>query len=249
MFAATGTARARNPVGIGGAVMRKMIKKIMVATFCLAVVWLVTAPAVHADDWDKKTRITVNQPFEIPGMILPAGTYIVKIVNLGAVRHVVRIFSEDETKLYATLMGIPDFRPQTTDKTALTFYESEVNRPRALHNWFYPGYQYGIEFAYPKKQAVEIANAAEEPVIAFNEPEPVLREKPALTVEELSEEPLVAVTPGGGEVAIPDVYPEFTPTEPEPTEVPRTATPFPVFGLIGLIAAGAASVIRFRTNS
>lgn len=224
--------------------MLNKIEKIMVAVFCLAVVWLVTAPAVHADDWDKKTRITVNQPFEIPGMVLPAGTYIMKIVDLGAVRHVVRIFNEDETKLYATLMGIPDFRPQTTDKTALTFYESELNQPRAVRNWFYPGYQYGIEFAYPKKQALEIAKAVEEPVIAFKEPEPVLREKPTIAAEELSEEPLVAVTPSGEEIAIP----EFTPPEPEAAEVPKTATPFPLFGLVGLIAAGAASVMRFRNS-
>jgi len=225
--------------------MLKDIEKIMAAAFCLAVVWLVTAPAVHADDWDKATRITVNQPFEIPGMVLPAGTYVVKIVDLAGERHVVRIFSEDESKLYATLMGIPDFRPEATDKSVFTFYESESSRPSVLRSWFYPGHLSGIEFAYPKRQAVEIAKAVEEPVVAFKEPEPVLREKPAIAAEELSEETLVAVTPSGEEVAIP----EFTPTEPEPTEVPRTATPFPVFGLIGLIAAGAASVIRIRTSS
>jgi hypothetical protein len=227
--------------------MRKKIERIMVAAFCLAVVWLVTAPAVHADDWDKATRITVNQPFEIPGMMLPAGTYIVKIVDLAGERHVVRFLSEDESKVYATLIGIPDFRLEPTDKTAITFYESEVNQPRALHNWFYPGHQYGIEFAYPKKQAVAIATAVEEPVIAFKEPEP------AVTVEELLEEPLVAVTPGGEEIEVAEVYPESTPI-PEPEldvealakELPRTATPFPVIGLVGLIAAGAAFVARFR---
>jgi len=225
--------------------MLKNIEKTMVAAFCLAVVWLITAPAVHADDWDKATRITVNQPFEIPGMILPAGTYIVKIVDIPGVRYVVRFLSADESKVCATLIGIPDFRLEPTDKTAITFYEPELNRPSALHNWFYPGHQFGIEFAYPKKQAVAIATAMEEPVIAFK--------GPAVTVEELLDEPLVAVTPGGEEIEVAEVYPGFTPT-PEPElnfetyvkELPRTATPFPVFGLVGLIAAGVASVIRFR---
>jgi hypothetical protein len=235
--------------------MRLKIERFMMAAFCLAVVWLVAAPAVHADDWDKATRITVNQPFEIPGMILPAGTYIVKIVDLVGERHVVRFLSEDESKIYATLIGIPDFRMEPTDKTAITFYESELNRPRPLHSWFYPGNQYGIEFAYPKKQALEIATVMEDPVIAFNEPDTVLPEPVPAVVEELLKEPLVAVTPSGEEVAIPEAYSEFVPTlEPEPgveafvKELPRTATPFPFFGLVGLIGAGAASVIRFRSN-
>src|SRR5689334_6659881 len=103
---------------VGGAAMHKTIGTVIVAAFCLAVVWLATTPAAYADDWDKATRITVNQPFEIPGMVLPAGTYIIKIVDLAAERHVVRILSGDESKIYATLIGIPDFRLEPTDKTA-----------------------------------------------------------------------------------------------------------------------------------
>jgi hypothetical protein len=223
-----------------------MLRKVVVAALALAVVWLWTTPAAYADDWNKATRITVNQPFEIPGMILPAGTYVIKIVDLAAERHVVRFLSEDESKIYATLIAIPDFRLVPTEKTAITFYESEMNRPRPLHSWFYPGYQYGIEFAYPEKRAMEIAKAVEEPVIAFKTPEsPVV-------IEELLAEPLVEVTPQGEEVEVAAVYPEFTTEqEPEvegevwqPLSLPRTATVFPLLGLIGLAAAGAAWTIR-----
>jgi hypothetical protein len=125
----------------------------IVAAFCLVVIYLAAAPATYADDWDKATRITVNQPFRIPGVILPAGTYIMKIVDLGGERHVVRVrfLSVDESKLYATVIGIPDFRLDPADKTVISFHESELSRPRALRSWFYPGHQFGIEFAYPKK--------------------------------------------------------------------------------------------------
>jgi hypothetical protein len=227
-----------------------MFKRITMVAFSLAVVWLVMTPAVYADDWDKATRITVNQPFEIPGMVLPAGTYIIKIVDLAAERHVVRFLSEDESKIYATLIGIPDFRLEPTEKTVITFYESEFNRPRPLHNWFYPGRQYGIEFAYPVKRAAAIAKAVEEPVLAYKEPEPLVREKPT----PFWEEPLVEVTPQGEEVELAEVYPEFTPT-PEPElgpeffeplpELPRTATPLPLLALAGLVGAGVASTVRF----
>jgi len=230
-----------------------MFKRFTVAAFSLAVVWLLMTPATYADDWDKATRITVNQPFEIPGMILPAGTYVVKIVDLAAERHVVRFLSADERKVYATLIAIPDFRLEPTEKTSMTFYESEMNRPRALHAWFYPGHQYGIEFAYPEKRAAEIARVAEEPVVAYKEPDFFWAETPApAPFEELWAEPLVEVTPAGEEVEIAAVNPEFNPVEgpalepefAEPLALPRTATAFPLVAFMGLLAAGAATAIR-----
>jgi hypothetical protein len=227
-----------------------MLKRMIGAAFSLAVVWLLTTPAAFADDWDKATRITVNQSFEIPGMILPAGTYVMKIVDLAAERHVVRFTSEDGLTIYATLIGIPSFRLHTTEKTALTFYEAETNGPPPLHAWFYPGRQYGIEFAYPERRATRIAAVSEEPVVAFRDWEEIPAETPS--VKELLEEPLVTVEPTGEEGEVAAVYPEFTPVEepelgPEyslPLALPRTATLFPLVLVIGLLAAATASGIR-----
>ena len=36
-------------------------------------------PVVHADDWNQATRFTFNQPVQVPGHILPAGTYFLPI--------------------------------------------------------------------------------------------------------------------------------------------------------------------------
>lgn len=222
-----------------------MLKRVTVAAFFLAVVWLVMTPAAYADDWDKATRMTVNQPIGIPGMVLPAGTYIVKIVDLVGERHVVRFLSEDESKVFATLIGIPNFRLEPTDKTSFIFHEAEEYQPRSLHAWFYPGYQYGIEFAYPERQAFQIAQVVEPPVVEFKEPEPVFEEP----VEEPIEEPIVSITAAAEEPALPVFTPveepELGPEFFEPLQLPRTATPFPLAALVGLLAAGAASTIRF----
>jgi len=203
--------------------MWKRIVELALVGFLLSMIWSLTALSAYADDWDKRTKITVNQPFEIPGMILPAGTYIVKLVDIASERHVVRFLSEDEKKIYATLIGIPDFRLEPTDTTSLTFYEAKAGSVRPLHAWFYPGHQFGIEFAYPEKRAVEIAEIAEEHVIATPEPEfePITEAGPAPppTVTELLEEPFVAVEPGGEEVAIAEVHPEVT-VEPSPEVTP-----------------------------
>jgi len=228
-----------------------MFKKITVAAFSLAAVWLLTTPAAFADEWDKLTRFTVNQPFQIPGGItLPAGTYLVKIVDLVADRYVVRFTSEDGLTIYSTTLAFPNFRPEATDKTVLTFREAEPNEARPIHTWFYPGRQFGVEFAYPEKRPVEFSALAEEPVTPFKESAPVFREKPAEPVEEFVEEPVVAVAEP--EEAKPVEYPEFVPVEEpelglefaEPLPLPKTATPFPAIGLIGLIAAGVASSLR-----
>jgi hypothetical protein len=234
--------------------MLKEIKTLLVAVFCLSVISVVSAPAASAnDDWDKKTTITVNQPFEVGRKILPAGTYVLKIVDLLSDRTVVRFFGSDETTIYATVIGIPDFRLRPSEKAEITFYESEPARPRALHAWFYPGYQYGIEFVYPKARAVEIAKVAEEHVMAVREPEPVLtfpEPPPEPTVEELLAEPVIAIEPGGEEAELAEVHPEavVVPPEVEPPApapvLPKTATPFSLIALIGLLAAGAASTVR-----
>src|SRR5262245_169043 len=101
----------------------------------------------------------------------------------------------------------------------MTFYETDPGNPQPLHAWFYPGSQFGLEFAYPERRAAQIAAVTEEHVIATKEPEFVLvvpeaAPAPAPIVPELLEEPLVAVEPTGKEVELAEVHPETTPLPP-----------------------------------
>ncbi len=90
--------------------MFKEIKIALLLAFSLLAILCLSPSSMYADDWDKATKITVNHPFEIPGMILPAGTYVFKIVDLPGERHAVRVFNEDESAIYATLLAVPDLR-------------------------------------------------------------------------------------------------------------------------------------------
>jgi hypothetical protein len=38
-------------------------------------------PAVRADAWDQKTVFTFSAPVEVPGQLLPAGTYVFKLAD------------------------------------------------------------------------------------------------------------------------------------------------------------------------
>ena len=100
---------------------------------------------VMADDWDKKTEFTINQPVSIPGhVVLPAGSYVIK--RLSAVNSVVQILDKTETKVYATLFAVPDFVMNPPDKPMLTFQEMPEGTPIALKSWYYPGSSTAYEF-------------------------------------------------------------------------------------------------------
>jgi hypothetical protein len=213
-----------------------------IAALCLAIIWVVV-PNANAQRFDRGTKITINQPFQVPGTALPAGTYMFRIMDVPGTRNVVQILNADETHTYAIVLGIPDFTLKPKDDTDISFYEAEPGVPLPLHAWFYPGYNSGVEFVYPKAKALEIARASGEPVLATPwEPEYI--PEPG----ELATEPLVTIEPSGKEVEVAAVHPEpaeLWPTETEVVALPKTASPFPVIALTGLLAAAGAGAVRF----
>src|SRR5258706_12695655 len=48
---------------------------------------------------------------------------------------------------------------ETPSKTIFTFYEMPAGQAEVMHEWFYPGDNYGQEFAYGKKRQAEILAA------------------------------------------------------------------------------------------
>ena len=78
-------------------------------------------PLAHADEWDKATKITFSEPVEVPGRVLPAGTYTFKLLDSASNRHIVQIFNEDRSALITTIMAIPNERLEPAGKTILTY--------------------------------------------------------------------------------------------------------------------------------
>jgi Protein of unknown function (DUF2911) len=126
------------------------------------------AVAAHATEEDQATRITFDQPVQIPGQILPAGTYMFRLVedeNL----NLVQISNANQTHTYAILQTIAAERLDPTGHTVLTLAEPENGRPDALLKWFYQGDTFGHEFVYSKAQEQELAQSRQETVVASNE--------------------------------------------------------------------------------
>src|SRR5262245_49593709 len=138
---------------------------IMISCFVVALIFL--APSVRGDEWNLMTRFTVNQPFEVPNMVLQPNTpYVIQLYDSPAERHVVQIYNSDRTKLLTSFFGVSDERREPADKTVFSFIETEPGQPLPVKEWFYPGRLTGLEFVYPKQQAMEIARHAREPILA-----------------------------------------------------------------------------------
>jgi len=143
-------------------------KKAAIVVCCFIFTLVLVAPAVvHSDEWNLRTRFTVNHPFEVPGMVLQPDTrYVIRLYDSPAERHVVQLYNNDETKLLTTFMAVSDERSEPADNTVFTFVETEPGYPLPMKEWFYPGRISGLEFIYPKDQAMEIARHATEPILA-----------------------------------------------------------------------------------
>ncbi len=127
-----------------------------------------TVATAQAPDTNNMTIVTFSAPVSLPGMTLPAGSYMFKLADSQVNRNIVQVFDKDRSKMYATILAIPAERDKPADETVITFGESPANTAPAIRFWYYPGDKRGQEFAYPKKQAQAIANAAHTSVLAID---------------------------------------------------------------------------------
>jgi len=125
------------------------------AAMCLGA--LTFAPNAMADQWNKRTIITVGEPIQVPGKVLQPGKYVMRLMDSPSNRHIVQIFNADESQLQTTVLAIPNYRLQPTGRTEFQWWETPAGQPKAMRAWFYPGDNFGQEFAYPKQEAVSIA--------------------------------------------------------------------------------------------
>jgi hypothetical protein len=181
---------------------------------------------------DRATIVTISAPVSVAGTVLPAGEYLFRLADTQASRNVVQIYDKDRTKIFATLIAISAQRNEPEGESVVTFHESPANQPPAIRYWYYAGEKAGQEFAYPKEQAIAIARASGEPVMAIDT---TSTEVDAMQKAEMSRidanspdiaAPAPAQNPGERAAAAPAEprAPIETPETPVPAE-PRTAPP------------------------
>jgi len=123
------------------------------------------APAAHAEEWTKLTYFTFSAPVEMPGMVLPAGSYKFELADPDSTRRVLRISEKEGGKVQGIFLSIPDQKLEPSDKPIVMFREAPAGAPEAVKAWFYPGETTGYEFVYPHDQALKIAKATHTSVL------------------------------------------------------------------------------------
>ena len=191
---------------------------------------LVAAPALLFADTEWRSPLTLSEPTEIPGQVLAPGKYVVKVLDIKNPRKVVQFMNENETTVIATVMAVPNYRVTTTGEGQFIYFQRAEGLPQAIKAWFYPANNFGIEFIYPKAEAVKLAETRKEEVYSA----PSVIPKP--------EETVVAVTPEMKEVPIKE---ETLVAEKAPSTLPKTGSDDPLLLLAGVAALGAGVALRF----
>jgi hypothetical protein len=140
-------------------------KKLVVFATMLA--FLIMLPVARATEEDQATKLTFNKAVQIPGRVLPAGTYWFILANTNPRSNVVQIFNGDRSTLYATAFAIPVERRDATDNTEITLADRGSMQPETIVTWFYPGYSSGHEFVYSKPEEKELAQVTHHTVMAM----------------------------------------------------------------------------------
>jgi hypothetical protein len=243
----------------------KHVKLIATALTFAALGVLATGVAAQQTNVSERTFLTFSSAVEMPGVTLPAGTYVFKLADTPT-RNVVQVWDREEENMIGHWLFVQAERPEVSGETVVTFKETREGATPAVQYWYFPGERIGKEFIYPKDQAMRIAARtgldvrsedgviegggiaavapAPEPV-AVLEPLPVEADIDAGVADdqvaaraEVSTERSVG-TSGAAEAQI---------ARNEPAqELPRTASPLALSALLGLLSlAGAAGIRAIR---
>ena len=221
---------------------------------------LAAGPIAHranADEWNKRTILTVGQTIQVKDTVLEPGQYVLRLLNSESDRHIVQIFNGDQSQLIDTILAIPAERTTLSGNTQFTFWETPPGTAKALRTWFYPGDNMGQEFPYPKHtylvaMAESPAPAPEPaPAAAVTTPEP----EPSAPSGPVAEEPApapAAETPAPPPMAETnetpnppaEAAPQAAPAQPE--ELPKTGSAYPLIGIAGVSLLALAGLLRLK---
>jgi len=205
------------------------------------------ALAATAATIDKRTTFTFNTPVAVPGVTLPAGSYLFRIADVDT-HKVVQVLSGDGKIPCSMFFFVEAWRPTPAVDPELSFIETAADMPRAIRTWWHPGESIGYEFLYPREQARLLARGSGTPVRSVEtESTEASRIPPTFfEPEAASTEPALEPLP----IAEPAIAADV---EPAPVEdLPTTASPLTVmlataFILIALAATMQSFATRKRT--
>jgi hypothetical protein len=246
----------------------KMMKhKLAPIAFALALVGIAMATSASAQtNLNQRTVLTFSQPIEVPGKVLPAGTYTFELHESQMNRHIVQVYDADGKKLITTFLAVPNRRLEATTDTVVRFAEVAPGQPQAMRAWFYPGQTVGQEMVYGKTRAQELATTANVIVPAVDDTfytTPTVDTMKTADVVSVNPERTTATAPATqpapADPPRPVAAPAPQPVTPAPAtapaattpreELPSTASSLPLIALFGFVTLALGLALRgYSTN-
>ena len=197
---------------------------------CTAVLGFALAPKASAQGTVEQSSFTLTEPLDVGGTVLQPGSYQINVVLLQGNRNMLRVMNADGTHLITTVLSIPhQERPDAEQipTSRYTYYPASAGHVMALRTWYAadtPGLG-GHDIVYPEQRAMELAAAANEPVVATPN---------TVTEADYATAPLVVVTPAK----------EVKPYEMVAAQRPPVSEPVPVQPVKPEVVAAAPASVK-----
>ena len=132
----------RNAVGVS-----KLFSLAASAALGSALLVGIGSPAKAESPMDKAV-VTFDRPVEVPGKVLPPGSYVFKSIDN---QELVQVFSADQKHLFATVAVVPQDRPanDTDNDSHVDLGKTRADAPQEVEGFFLSGRSTGYQFIYP----------------------------------------------------------------------------------------------------
>jgi len=282
----------------------KRFTSLAAAVFTAAFLAATTSVSAQDSNVDQRTYLTFSGPVQMPGVTLPAGKYVFKLAP-AALHNVMQVFDGEEKNIIGQWFFVPVERTneeqnKADGKPVVMFGEMPEGITPAIHYFYYPTDLRGKEFIYPKEQALKIAAATHETVLAtdsdvakggeahvfsvepngtesqydqnakasntVSNPEPFSQEpakaEPATppSTASLNSQSDLNNSPASGPPAParqavgtsgqnPPPEPAPAPRQQASSQLPKTASPYALIGLLGLLSLLGGFGLRLARNT
>ena len=231
----------------------KRFTSLTAAVFTAAFLTAATSVSAQDSNVDQRTYLTFSGPVQMPGITLPAGKYVFKLAPT-ALRNVMQVFDGEEKHIMGQWFFVPAERTneeqaKADGKPVVMFREMPEGITPAVHYFFYPTDLRGKEFIYPKDQALKIAAATHETVLATDSDAAkggeahVFRVEPSGTESQYDQNAKASNT-----VSNPEPFSQ-EPSKAEPSTTPSTASLNSQSDLNNSPASGPPAAVNNRPSS
>ena len=247
-----------------------MLKRLITTSVLVVLVGAASGANAFTNTSDKRTYFTFSQPVALPGVTLPAGTYMFRLADDTTTRKVIQVTNREGTQSFAMLHTMPVYRPDAPRDPEVRFMETASGAPIAVRAWWQGGERTGYGFIYSKEQLAALNRN-----VASAEPAPIAPSaaagEAAPAGEPVAEGPLsgpdVVDGPGVPDVidgpGVPSEEPELqvaqaqeqapppapeTRQEPTREALPQTASPLALL-LLGGVASASLGLRLLRKSS